>query len=104
MSAIDDARQALIDSLLVERHTLRQRRDVVEGFLGDLLRTYSSGGHMDLDGCDVQDLLDKHKLTTPQPLTAEQAEEEWAQEYDMQEGDIGHIYTPLMKEILRNDF
>ena len=103
MSAIDNARQSLIDALLVERSEARVRAAQVEGLLGDLLRTWTEGDLMDIDGCEVQDLVAKWKFSEPAIVTAELEGEGWAMELGLQEGDDCFLWTPIMQRILRND-
>ena len=92
-----------LDACLAERAGLLHRQSQCEGLLGDLLRTYSDGSHGDIDGCEVQELLAKWHFTKVEKVSAEVAEESWAIDYDIQEGDDAHIYQPIMREVLRND-
>ena len=42
---------------------------------------------MDIDGGDLQEMLEKHGIIVRQPATETDCEEEWAQEYGIEPGD-----------------
>lgn len=71
------------------------------GFLGAVLRLYRDGDHMDIDGCDFQDILEKYGLTTQEIMTEDEAAEEWAQDSGFDAGDTFWKYTPVMLTLMR---
>lgn len=71
------------------------------GFLGAILRLFRDCDHMDIDGSDFQDLLDKYGLTTQEIMTKEEADEEWAQDCGFCPGDTFWKYTPVMLTLMR---
>lgn len=70
------------------------------GFLGDLLQSYREGDHMDLDGCDVQDLLVKHGLMYETKATEADCEEEWCMDWGCEPGDTLYKYTAIMIRLM----
>ena len=71
-----------------------------DGFLRDFLKDYIEGEHMDMDGYEIQNLLDKHGFTDKRPITEAECEEPWAQEYGYEPGDPFHAYTDEMKKLV----
>ena len=71
-----------------------------DGFLRDFLSSYTGGDHMDMDGCEIQDLLEKHGFTECREITEEECKEPWAAEWGYQPGDTFHAYTDEMKKLM----
>lgn len=67
-------------------------------FIRDLLMLYGDGD--DIDAVDLQDLMLKHGLLVARPLTAEEAQQEWARQWDCGEGDPWNFYSDELKAIL----
>ncbi|MCH8137339.1 MAG: hypothetical protein IH926_00015 [Proteobacteria bacterium] len=68
-------------------------------FLGDLFRLYRDSDHMDIDGCDFQEMLDKHGLVECSEIT--EADGEWAADLGYEHGDTFYRYTPAMLTLIR---
>lgn len=71
----------------------------IEAFLCDLIAKYREHDCMDIDGADFQDLCVKHRLMVERPATVEEAAEDWAQEYDIEEGDMIVADSPWLEEV-----
>lgn len=71
------------------------------GFLGDLLLDYVDGDHMDIDGCEIQDMLKLHGLTYEHRATQDDCNEEWAREWGYEPGDTMFKYGPFMLRLMK---
>ena len=71
-----------------------------DGFLRDLLNDYIEGDYNDVDGGTLHELLLKHGFTVERPITAAEAEEDWAREYCLHAGDVNSMRTPEMIALL----
>ena len=72
----------------------------INGFLKDLLEGYANGDWQDIDGGDMHAWLERHGLTYERPITEEEAQEEWAQEWDMKPGDLHSFMHPEIKALI----
>lgn len=63
----------------------------INAFVVELIETYRDHHCGDIDGATVQDLLLKHGLCVERPITKEEAEEEWAEAFDIEEGDTAVV-------------
>lgn len=67
-------------------------------FIRDFMRETTHGD--DVYGEDLQALLIKYRFCEMRPMTEEECGSEWAQEYQMEPGDEGCMYTKAGKKIL----
>ena len=68
-----------------------------DAFLGELIGKWRERDCTDIDGGDMQDLLEKHGLIEITPATEEDCKEEWAQEYGIEPGDpVNRFHPDLM--------
>lgn len=73
----------------------------IKAFVKELVGGYREHGCLDIDGADFQELLVKHGLCIERPATKEDAATEWAQDYDIEEGDTVVVDSPELKAFLK---
>ena len=54
---------------------------------------------MDVDGCDLQEMLAKHGIIIKRPATEADCQEEWAQEWGIEVGDPIFVDSPEFIEV-----
>lgn len=72
-----------------------------DAFLGELIACWRDHYCGDIDGCDFQDLMLKHGLASEEPATKEDCEQEWAQEFDYNPGDLMIRYRPEINALTK---
>lgn len=73
----------------------------IDAFLGELLDNFVEHQYTDIDACDFQELLCKHGLCVERPITADECEAQWAQEYGYEPGDTMFAYSDEMKALMQ---
>ena len=76
-------------------------QNALANFAGALFDWYREGDHMDLDGCDMGDLLAKHGLMYETKATEADCEEEWCQDFGCEVGDTIFKYGALMLRLMQ---
>lgn len=74
--------------------------DTVRAFATDLLRDYVKHSHGDIDGADVQDMIVKHGLGIPRPITQAEIDSDLYEMYDPAAGDEIVVYSEEMLRLL----
>ncbi len=71
-----------------------------DGLIRRLLEHWIEHDYSDIDGCDFHEWLVEYEVLEARPITEEECKAEWAQEFDVQPGDIFHPLTDSAKALL----
>lgn len=69
-------------------------------FLHRFVGSYYEHGCRDIDGEDIQHWMEKCEFVKEGIATAEEAEEDWCLDWDIEEGDLIYRNTALTKKIM----
>lgn len=83
-----------------EKAETPQRYDP-EGFCAKLFAHWRDHDWLDIDSVDMETLMKEFGLLYDAPATAEDCEQEWAQEYDIGVGDMINKATPTFAVVLK---
>lgn len=70
-----------------------------DGFICGFVELFDQCDWGDLDGCDVQDLMEKHGLIEWRPLTAQEVERGLGAYDSLEPGDPWYSYTPELQKL-----
>lgn len=71
----------------------------IEGFIAWIVEDARDHGWSDIDGGSLYEALVRHGLCVERAITAEEAKEDWALDYDLREGDEGCFDSPELSAL-----